>query len=148
VKFVAREMLQALHPRAVRRVSLGERVIPRETLRAITGFFVAYFGIFAFSAVAAGVMENDLRIGLTGSIVTLGNIGPGFGALGPMETFADLSVPTKLLFLFNMWVGRLEVMTVLVLFHPDVARGLFARRRRPAPPSPEKNEPPDLDVSS
>jgi Trk-type K+ transport system membrane component len=47
-----------------------------------------------------------------------------------MNTFADLSVATKLLFTFNMWVGRLEVMSVLVLLHPSVLGSLLFRNRR------------------
>ena len=74
-------------------------------------------------------MGEFIRIGFTGSIVTLGNIGPGFGAIGPMESFRHLAVPTKLLFIINMWVGRLEVMSVLVLLHPEVMGAVFRRRR-------------------
>jgi trk system potassium uptake protein TrkH len=129
IKYVAREMLIALHPRAVRRVSLGGRPVGVDTLRQVIGFFIAYVLIFSVMAVATGVIENDFRVGLTGSIVTLGNIGPGYGSLGPMETFAGLSVATKLLFALAMWIGRLEVMTVIVLFHPDVMRTILARRR-------------------
>ncbi|MHC4135219.1 MAG: TrkH family potassium uptake protein [Planctomycetota bacterium] len=121
-KFLAREVLVALHPRAVRMVRLGGRPVQRETLRQIVGFLVAYVTIFALVAVLVGVIENDLSVGMTGSIVTLGNIGPGFGAIGPMESFGPLSPFSKLLFIFSMWVGRLEVMTVLVLLHPDVIR--------------------------
>ncbi|MHC4732085.1 MAG: TrkH family potassium uptake protein [Planctomycetota bacterium] len=121
-KFLAREVLVALHPRAVRMVRLGGRPVQRETLRQIVGFLVAYVTIFALVAVLVGVIENDLSVGMTGSIVTLGNIGPGFGAIGPMESFGPLSPFSKLLFIFSMWVGRLEVMTVLVLLHPEVIR--------------------------
>jgi len=143
VKFVARELLVALHPRAVRPVSLGGRSVPVETLRQIIAFFVAYILIFAVIAIATGVIENDFRVGLTGSIVTLGNIGPGFGEIGPMGTFAGLHPLSKILFILSMWIGRLEVMTVLVLLHPDVMRSVLARRKRvvvPAPPAAEKVE--------
>ncbi|MHC4955414.1 MAG: TrkH family potassium uptake protein [Planctomycetota bacterium] len=128
-KFLSREVLIALHPRVVRVLRIGGRPIPRDTTRQLVGFLVAYFSIFAIVALITGVLENDFRIGLTGSIVTIGNIGPGFGAIGPMETFADLSVATKLLFIFNMWVGRLEVMSVLVLLHPELLGSLFGRGR-------------------
>jgi len=138
MKYTAREVLIALHPRAVRLVRVGGRPVPRDTMRQITGFFVAYVTIFSIVAIVTGVIENDFNVGLTGTIATLGNIGPGFGVLGPMETFGTLSTSTKLLFLFTMWVGRLEVMTVLVLFHPDmlrtvaqqIAHGLSRRRQR------------------
>ncbi len=127
-KFLAREVLVSLHPRAVRVVRVGGRPVAGETLRAIVGFLLAYITIFAGVAVLAGILENDLRVGFTGSIVTLGNIGPGYGPIGPMETFGGLRTATKMLFIFNMWVGRLEVMAVLILLHPDVWRGVFARR--------------------
>jgi len=129
-KFVAREILVALHPRAVRVVRLGGRPIPRDTLRQIVGFLVAYFATFAIAALLAGILEDDLTVGITGAIATLGNIGPGFGRLGPMATFGDLGTATKVLFVLTMWVGRLEVMTVLVILHPEVLRTLFEKRRR------------------
>jgi trk system potassium uptake protein TrkH len=135
-KFLGREILFALHPRAVRPVRLGGRPLPSETLRGIVGFLIAYFSTFAVAAVVVAVVENDLAVGITGSITTLGNIGPGFGRIGPMATFAELSTFTKLVFTATMWVGRLEVMTVLVLFHPDALRALFGRRQPPAPPRP------------
>ena len=128
-KFLAREVLVALHPRAVKMVRIGGRPVANETMRQIVGFLVAYFAIFALSTVVAGVLEDDMRVGFTGSIATLGNIGPGFGAIGPMETFGGLRTATKLLFILNMWVGRLEVMTVLVLFHPDVLRTLIRQAK-------------------
>jgi trk system potassium uptake protein TrkH len=127
IKFLARELLIVLHPRAVRMLRVNRRPLPTETMRQIVGFIVAYLTVFAVVALLAGIIEDDLRIGMTGSIVTLGNIGPGYGAIGPMETFAHLSPLTKLLFAFAMWVGRLEVMTVLVLFHPDLMRTFFSR---------------------
>jgi len=127
-KFLGREILYALHPRAVRVVRLGGRALPSETLRGIVGFLIAYFATFVVGAVFVAVIENDLTVGITGSIATLGNIGPGFGPIGPMASFRELSLVTKIIFIAEMWVGRLEVMTVLVLFHPDARRALFGRR--------------------
>ncbi|HEX5139014.1 MAG TPA: TrkH family potassium uptake protein [Planctomycetota bacterium] len=155
-KFLGREILCALHPRAVRAVRVGGRALPSETLRGVVGFLIAYFATFAVGAVAVAVIENDLTVGITGSITTLGNIGPGFGLrIGPMATFADLSTLSKLIFTAEMWVGRLEVMTVLVLFHPDALRALFGRRavrRQGAPgaaaPPPSPAPPPTPEESS
>jgi trk system potassium uptake protein TrkH len=138
VKFLSREVLRTLHPRAIRKLRIGGRPIQNETAGQIVGFIVAYFAIFATVAVLAGIIENDLMVGVTGSIVTLGNIGPGFGALGPMETFGDLHAITKVLFIFAMWVGRLEVMAVFVLFHPDLLRSIFQKRATPPEPSGEE----------
>ena len=128
-KFIVREILFAVHPRAVRSVRLRGRPIRRADMRQIIGVLVVYFSLFAATAIAVGMLEDDLTVGVTGSITTLGNIGPGFGRVGPMGSFAGLSVLSKLLLVFNMWAGRLEVIAVLVLFHPDVWR-MFIRAPR------------------
>ncbi len=126
-KFLSREVLRSVHPRAFKVVRVGGRPLQNDTIRQIVSFFVAYLVIFAIVAVAVSVIEGDMAVGFSGSIATLGNIGPGFGALGPMESFGDLHTASKLLFFLNMWIGRLEVMTVLVLLHPEVVRTISWR---------------------
>ena len=68
------------------------------------------------------LLGADLLTGITASIACLGNIGPGFGAIGPMGSFAELHPLSKVVLTVEMWIGRLEVLTVLVLFHPEVWR--------------------------
>ena len=53
----------------------------------------------------------------------------GFGAVGPMANYADLPTWSKWLLFFNMWIGRLEIITVLVFLQPDAWRGLSWRGR-------------------
>ncbi|MCZ6572984.1 MAG: TrkH family potassium uptake protein [Planctomycetota bacterium] len=127
-RFLTREVLTALHPRAVWTIKIGGQHVQRETMRQVLGFLLAYITFFGVVALAVGIAENDFRVGLTGSIVTLGNIGPGFGAIGPMGTFGELTVFSKILLIINMWVGRLEVMTVLMIFHGSVLRSLTWRK--------------------
>jgi trk system potassium uptake protein TrkH len=64
----------------------------------------------------------DLISGITASIACLGNIGPGFGSVGPMGHFGDLHPISKIVLTAEMWIGRLEVMTVLVLLRFEVVR--------------------------
>ena len=66
-----------------------------------------------------GVIEDDLTVGFTGSIVTLGNIGPGFGDVGPSENYAFISDTGKWFLAWNMLVGRLEMFSALVVFYPS-----------------------------
>lgn len=129
-RYMVREILIVIHPRAVRHLRLRGRALDPSGTRQIIGFVLVYFAIFAATGVLVGVFEHNLEIGFTGSITTLGNIGPGLGAIGPMGTFAGLHATSKALLVFNMWAGRLEVMAVLVLFHPDVARMFVARDPR------------------
>ena len=64
-------------------------------------------------------VEGDMTVGFTGSLVTLGNIGPGFGEIGPYGSYADLLLPTKILFIFNMLMGRLELIPFMILIYPE-----------------------------
>ena len=64
-------------------------------------------------------IEQNMTIGITASIATLGNIGPGFGAIGPMGSYGDLHTATKLIGTLNMFIGRLELIPFLALLHPD-----------------------------
>ena len=127
-RFLTREVLTSLHPRAVWTIKIGGQHVQRETMRQVLGFLLAYITFFGVVALAVGIAENDFKVGLTGSIVTLGNIGPGFGEIGPMGTFGNLTVFSKILLIINMWVGRLEVMTVLMIFHSSVLRSLTWRK--------------------
>jgi trk system potassium uptake protein TrkH len=132
------ELLRALHPRVVRPIRLGPRVVPPEVIRSITAFMLLYLLIFTLSTLIVVILGADILTGLTASIATLGNIGPGFGGVGPMAGYAWLHPVSKLVLTINMWVGRLEVMTVLVLLQPEVWRSMqwsdprHRRRRAPA----------------
>jgi trk system potassium uptake protein TrkH len=91
-------------------------------------FFLFYLLAFAVCASIVSALENDLITGITASIAALGNIGPGFNTVGPMASFAPLTSVSKLVLLLAMWLGRLELMTVLVLLRPEVWRTTSWRR--------------------
>ena len=72
------------------------------------------------SVFVATLIENNLVVGLSGSVSTLGLIGVGAGSIiGPSEGFNSLQPATKLLFMFNMLIGRLEIVPVIVLLNKD-----------------------------
>jgi trk system potassium uptake protein TrkH len=129
-KAAFRELLKALHPNAVKPIRLGARVVPPEIIRTIMAFMLLYMLVFAISVIILCSLGSDLLTGLTATIATLGNIGPGFGAVGPMANYAHLPVISKLVLFLNMWIGRLEVMTVLVLLQPGVLRSITLRYRK------------------
>jgi trk system potassium uptake protein len=82
-------------------------------------FYMLTFAIGAAIVVALGA---DLVSGISGTAAMIGNVGPGFGTVGPMGSFADLHPISKVVLTLEMWIGRLEVVTVLVLLHPEVWR--------------------------
>ena len=121
-KYAGSEILRAIHPQAVRPVRLNGRIVPPQVVQAILSFFLLYLLIYLISVVLVVGMGAELVTGMTACIATLGNIGPGFSQVGPMASFADFPVASKLVLFMNMWIGRLEVMTVLLLLHPRVWR--------------------------
>ncbi len=121
-RFTLRELKRTLHPRAILPVKLGGRVVPEHILRDVQVFVLFYLLTFAVGAAIVVGFGADLITGITASIACLGNIGPGFGAIGPMASFADLHPVSKIVLTLEMWIGRLEVMTVLVLFRFEAWR--------------------------
>ena len=121
------ELRRTLHPRGVLPVKLGGRVVPDDVMRGVLVFFLFYLLVFAVCALNVSSLGADLLTAVTASIACLGNIGPGFNQVGPMSSFADLHPVSRLVLTGAMWVGRLEVVTVLVLLRPEVWR--MARRQ-------------------
>ena len=121
-RFTLRELKRTLHPRAVLPVKLGGRVVPENILRDVQVFMLFYLLTFAVGAGVVVLLGADLLTGITASIACLGNIGPGFGAVGPMASFADLHPVSRIVLTLEMWIGRLEVLTVLVLLRVEVLR--------------------------
>jgi trk system potassium uptake protein TrkH len=108
---------------------LGRRTVKEPVVRGILIVILTYLllvvGGTGFIAVDAHRVGIDLSISeaLSGTLVVLGNIGPGFGAVGPMGGFEALPVPTKVFMCLLMVAGRLEVMTFLVVLSPSYWRG-------------------------
>jgi trk system potassium uptake protein TrkH len=121
-RFTLRELKRTLHPRAVLPVKLGGRVVPEHILRDVQVFMLFYLLTFAVGAAVVVMLGADLMTGITASIACLGNIGPGFDTVGPMASFAHLHPVSKIVLTLQMWIGRLEVLTVLVLFRFEVWR--------------------------
>jgi len=128
----AREVRRALHPRAVLPVRLGRRTVPEDVLRSVAAFITLYVLLFAFSTVALVMLGSDFVTSFTASIACLGNIGPGLANVGPMVDFGGLHQASRLLLTFDMYAGRLEVVTVFVVFTTGWWR---LPRRRAATPS-------------
>jgi trk system potassium uptake protein TrkH len=123
-KVIVRELVQQIHPSAVRPLRVGERVLHEDVVKGAMIFLVTYLILFV---VSVGVLAVDLRIAgidlpiediASAVTATLGNIGPGYGAVGPMAGFGFFPVFSKIWMCVLMIAGRLEVMTLLVLLSP------------------------------
>jgi trk system potassium uptake protein TrkH len=121
LKTLKRELFTSAHPRAVQPIRLGDVVVDEDAVRGIYAFTLLYLVIFALGTlivIIIGVRGAELSAFEATSAVaaTLGNVGPGVGIVGPMNNFNAFPRVSKLLMVFFMWAGRLEIIPVLVLF--------------------------------
>ncbi|MBL0379658.1 MAG: TrkH family potassium uptake protein [Desulfofustis sp. PB-SRB1] len=118
-KYIRREIVKIIHPRLVMPIKIDRKTVPEAIQQQILGFLLFYLLVLIASTLVVTAIEHDLVVGIVGTAATLGNIGPGYGEIGPMASFGTLVWPTKLIFIFNMVVGRLEIIPFLAMLHPD-----------------------------
>ena len=121
-RYTLQSLRRTLHPRAVLPVKLGGRVVPDEIMQVVIVFFLFYLLVFSICTGIVVAFGADIVSGISGTIACLSNVGPGFNQLGPMGNFADLHPVSRVTLTLAMWIGRLEVLTVLVVLRPEAWR--------------------------
>ena len=116
---MTRELEQIIHPHMVKKLKFEGRVVGQEILRSVNAFMVAYVLIFAGSMLLVCLDGFDLVTSFTAVTATLNNIGPGLEIVGPMGNFSSFSGLSKIVLIFDMLAGRLEIFPLLVLFFRD-----------------------------
>ena len=123
-KYVVHEFRRFVRPHHVRTLLLGGQSVGDDVIRNVLAFFVVSILLFAGSTLAIAAMDEsiDMATATSSVVATLWNIGPGLGAVGPTDNFADLPGPGKILLSFLMLFGRLEVFTAIIIFMPSLYR--------------------------
>jgi len=139
-RFLHRELKRVLHPRAVLPLRHGGEAVPDRVMWSVftlvllylMGYVVVAIPIVLLLPTEAGseITAEHLTTGFSASVACLSNVGPAFGFAGPMGSFAGFSSASKLILTAAMLIGRLEIVTVLALFHPDVWRHVTWRGRK------------------
>jgi trk system potassium uptake protein TrkH len=120
-KVLRREIDQTLSPEVVMPRRLTGAPVDERTLRAVAAFILLYVGAWAIGASVIAVDSAITGAGLgtldalATSATALGNVGPSFGANGPMGSFAPLGDVSKITMIGLMWIGRLEIVPVVVI---------------------------------
>ena len=112
------EFKRTLHPNAILPVRFNGKSISKEIVFNILGFFILYMLSFIIGAVVFAGMGLDFQTAIGGAASSLGNIGPAFGGLSPVNNFDILSDFGKWWSAFLMLIGRLELFTVLIILTP------------------------------
>jgi trk system potassium uptake protein len=118
-KFLKREIDQLVHPKAILPIKLGGVTVQDDIQRQMISFLLFYIVLMVCSGLITTMIEHDAAIGFAGTAATIGNVGPGFGQIGPMGSFGLLQPATKVIFIIDMLVGRLELIPFLAMFCPD-----------------------------
>lgn len=119
-KIMKTEMVKILHPKAVFDIKIGNYSVSQDILYQTLMFVSFYFAFVAISAFLLAIIEKNTVTAITGAISAVGNIGPGFGNIGPLASFEPLHWFSKVILIIDMFVGRLELIPFLVLFQKDL----------------------------
>ncbi len=115
-KSISRQFRRLIHPRGVFFVRINRRSIEERVINAIAGFVSLYIAIVILSTIILMASGSNMETSLTASLAVIGNIGPGFAAVGPASNFGFFSDFQTVWLAFVMILGRLEIFTVLVIF--------------------------------
>ena len=112
------EFKRALHPNAIIPSRYNGKVVSKEIIGNILGFFILYMISFIIGSLVFGLMGLDFKNAVGVAASSLGNVGPAIGNFGPASNFSELPSLGKYWSSFLMLMGRLELFTVLILFTP------------------------------
>ncbi|MCC8191985.1 MAG: TrkH family potassium uptake protein [Ruminococcus sp.] len=134
-KSIKKELLYYAHPKSVWKIKFCGKVVEHEVIRTINVFFITYVLIYALSLLIISFDDASFETNFTAVVATLNNIGPGLGQVGPTGNFNFFSPLSKIVLMFNMLAGRLELYPLLLVFSvkswkegiTDAAKGVSTR---------------------
>ena len=115
---MSKELQTMVQPRQIKKIKMDSRIIDHETVRSVNVYMVSYLMIFAISLVLISFDNHDLITSFTAVTATINNIGPGLDLVGPTSNFGLFTMQSKIVLIFDMLAGRLELFPMLLLFTP------------------------------
>jgi trk system potassium uptake protein TrkH len=116
-------MRKAISPKAVIPLKYNQKPLSEGIVRDIISFFFLYILVAVAASVVLGFLGLDLETAISAVAATLGNVGPGLGSVGPSANYAWLPGAAKVILIMCMWLGRLELFTVFMIFSPRFWKG-------------------------
>ena len=117
-KEAKKEMAAVIHPRSVKVIKYEGKVLGHPVLRSLNAYLFLYAFIFTVSVLLVSLDNFDFATSFSAVAANFNNIGPGLSVVGPSSNFSMLSDLSKLVLIFDMLAGRLELFPILVLFSP------------------------------
>ena len=138
-EFLKNSFGKVVHPNAVYDAKMDGASVNNETVQSVLIVFLMFvitiivgtilILIIGITQPTVNGQDIDIIDSVGLAISSIANGGMGFGNFGPTGNFAGLQDSLKMLLIVLMWIGRLEIMTALVLFTPGFWRELAANRR-------------------
>ena len=125
VKSIRREVRKMLHPNAVTIIKVNGKKIGQDTLKNVNLYLTCYIMILIVSILLVSIDNFDFATTFSGVLTTMSNVGPGISKVGPVMNFHPCSALSKLVFCFDMLIGRLEIFPYLLLLSPELWRRRF-----------------------
>lgn len=122
LKQAYQELIRLVHPRAVKHLKLGGKIVPPEVVSGIWGYFILFMLLFVISSFLLAALGVDVLSSFAAVVACIGNIGPGLGIVGPTDNYAQIPLLGKWILIFCMLLGRLEIYTVIILLVPEFWR--------------------------
>jgi len=123
IKHTGVMMRKAIFPKAVIPVKLNQKSLPEGIIRDIISFLFLYILVAIVASVVLCFLGLNLETAISAVAATLGNVGPGLGGVGPGSNYASLPGAAKFILIICMWLGRLELFTVFMIFFPRFWKG-------------------------
>ncbi len=127
IKTVAKELTSYIHPKSIKKIKMDQKPVEHEVVRSINVYFITFIILFSASVFAISFEGYDLITNFTAVAATINNIGPGLELVGPASNFSMFHPFSKLVLIFDMLAGRLELFPLLILFHPAIWKEFFSR---------------------
>ncbi|MCM1212316.1 MAG: TrkH family potassium uptake protein [Blautia sp.] len=118
VQDVKKELLRVVHPQIVKKTHLEGRAVDDGTVRSIQSYLMIYLMIYIVSFLLLSLDKFDFTTNFTAVLATINNTGPGFHDVGPTCSYGGYSIFSKIVLMFDMLTGRLELLPMLILFSP------------------------------
>ncbi|MDP2418786.1 MAG: potassium transporter TrkG [Hydrogenophaga sp.] len=122
IKQARREMRRIVHPRAVHPVTLGGNAVDSSTIFSVLGFMLVYGGVIIGLTMVLLLTDMSFDTAFTAVVASVNNMGPGLNEVGPAGNFAGLTDLQTWVCTFAMLLGRLEMLSFLVLMTPGFWR--------------------------
>lgn len=122
LKTIKKEIVSFIHPRSVKRIRFEGRVLEQNIVSSVAVFIAAYAVIYVFSVFIISFDNFDFTTNFTAVAATMNNIGPGLNEVGPAANFSGFGIVSKIVLMFDMLAGRLELYPMLLILAPATWR--------------------------